>query len=670
MDSGTEPADEITSKSQKKINRNNTTKKTRNINDNSCNENHTVNNNNNQSETKKLKRINDTIANLVDRVRSDPLSVSSPPRMHQLSLSILEKVTDKEDQGLLKYIPGQHQEYVLKGQQHTAQTHIIPEKNNKAEPPKAPKVSNKRMLMPPKLVLKDFLKDNEIVSTPKHADIHTSKKRNHNDLSPEDNYALENENKIHKASNINNVSCNMALDYEYETASKQIETYDPSEEYEIINSCKRVNNSILNIIGKEDEIRTSYLNKLNNNSNILDLIKNLDNLDYENIKKINMNLDQGTAQQSAGNIVVDQHDTDDEMHTTELYKIVIKPAKPDFQSIDLPKLLDLISEFVDPKLVCHDYGVRQSKDRTLFTISTRNADDWKRLSVADNWQNVEFVGKKVEIISTSNMGRSHYAALITRDLWSDEEIHLEKRHKAKVVAQRAGVLKLQFEDVNTRDSAIKRGKITLGTRVFTIKPWQNKIGILQCFKCSKVGHIAKRCTSKKELCMKCGSENHKKETCNTKPEKYQCPNCVTCNNHSPEDRTRCNYLIKAMTDNSAKQTNKFKTIDKNPWSNDMMTEVSSCKRLEDLENRLRIVEENGANNKREISKIEYDVQKLAQDTANYLGRAVKLNLLLRVARFTDEEIAVYIKDNMPDMYDFIIQDNVKEQYLKLTKPKV
>lgn len=49
------------------------------------------------------------------------------------------------------------------------------------------------------------------------------------------------------------------------------------------------------------------------------------------------------------------------------------------------------------------------------------------------------------------------------------------------------------------------------------------VNLLRCYKCSRFGHIAEKCTSEKEICGNCGGE-HPTRSCVTKDNK--CPNCV------------------------------------------------------------------------------------------------------------------------------------------------
>ena len=69
------------------------------------------------------------------------------------------------------------------------------------------------------------------------------------------------------------------------------------------------------------------------------------------------------------------------------------------------------------------------------------------------------------------------------------------------------------------------------------------VSVLQCYKCFKFGHVAKKCKNK-ECCAKCGGE-HLTNTCEVK-EKYSCINCSCANispaNHAAYDKAKCSML--------------------------------------------------------------------------------------------------------------------------------
>ena len=69
------------------------------------------------------------------------------------------------------------------------------------------------------------------------------------------------------------------------------------------------------------------------------------------------------------------------------------------------------------------------------------------------------------------------------------------------------------------------------------------VSVLQCFKCSKFGHVAKKCPNK-EKCAKCAAE-HLTSTCVVK-DNFSCSNCsdakFSSTNHTAYDKAKCPVL--------------------------------------------------------------------------------------------------------------------------------
>ena len=86
--------------------------------------------------------------------------------------------------------------------------------------------------------------------------------------------------------------------------------------------------------------------------------------------------------------------------------------------------------------------------------------------------------------------------------------------------------------------------IKIGCSNFRIKEWNPQKRPLQCFKCQKLGHHTKLCTSTVDVCLICAG-HHKYTSCPRKLIK-----CANCNNDHVASSRNCPHVVSYLSKNS------------------------------------------------------------------------------------------------------------------------
>lgn len=79
--------------------------------------------------------------------------------------------------------------------------------------------------------------------------------------------------------------------------------------------------------------------------------------------------------------------------------------------------------------------------------------------------------------------------------------------------------------------------IRIGYLNFKVRPFVNPP--MQCYRCQRIGHVSKGCTSKVEVCMLCG-DNHNKMHCNSSKR-----SCINCKGNHASNSNLCQVLKNA-----------------------------------------------------------------------------------------------------------------------------
>ncbi|XP_053993909.1 uncharacterized protein LOC128884518 [Hylaeus volcanicus] len=92
------------------------------------------------------------------------------------------------------------------------------------------------------------------------------------------------------------------------------------------------------------------------------------------------------------------------------------------------------------------------------------------------------------------------------------------------------------------DTLLNSGRAYMFWRSYRLREYLN---IARCFKCHMYGHVAKYCTTPKQLCEHCGQPDHAREDCKKK-DHPQCPACVRLKrkdvDHSVRNKSCPEYL--------------------------------------------------------------------------------------------------------------------------------
>lgn len=115
-------------------------------------------------------------------------------------------------------------------------------------------------------------------------------------------------------------------------------------------------------------------------------------------------------------------------------------------------------------------------------------------------------------------------------------------------------VKIIVKDDETQNKFLNSG-LKINYQYFRCEPFKQTIKITQCFKCQKLGHIAKFCKSNKEICAKCGKDDHTTDNDNklicTSDKKY----CVLCHQEHSSAYANCPTKKNRITEIKSRMLN-------------------------------------------------------------------------------------------------------------------
>ena len=235
--------------------------------------------------------------------------------------------------------------------------------------------------------------------------------------------------------------------------------------------------------------------------------------------------------------------------------LVLTPKDP---AMNVKQLKDKVRHSIDPETNVIT-GLHTTQSNKVILKSGNGDADAFALSVKDKLNDDFDITvhkndtRQLKIIRFENSNHSHEeicSAIVSQNVVIDKQksnIKIVKETKYRD-NDKQSILIVQLDPLSHK-RAIEQGYLCIKWRKYKIF---DALTIPRCFKCSRLGHIAKTCKSKNPTCSNC-AESHPVEECQSTQSK--CVNCLDaiskfhitiCPNH-PSHSLKCPTMLERLT---------------------------------------------------------------------------------------------------------------------------